>query len=96
MKTFWVSMASNGKGRLVLVDAEDAMAANQKVHQLGFYRQGDEFYIVEIPPTELEHTLPRERLITDEELRGVGAVTLGELEDVLKPLAGMLGEFGKQ
>ena len=95
MKTYWVSMAPpEGKGRVVLVDAESVMEANSKVHRLGLYRQGDEFYIVEIPSTEVEHTLPRDRLITEDERLSVGACTLGDLEDELKPIAGMLGRFG--
>lgn len=96
MKTFWISMASpEGKGRLVLVDAETPEGANEAVHRLGLYRQGDEFYIVEIPPTEIEYSLPRNRLITEEERLSVGAVNLGELEDELKPFVAMLGRFGE-
>lgn len=94
MKTFWISMAPpKGKGRTVLVDAKDAKDANLKVHLLGLYRKGDEFYIVEIPPTELEYTLPRDRLVTDEELRGVGAVTLGEVDAAMQAVAADLGSF---
>jgi hypothetical protein len=86
---------ASGRARTVIVDAEDPKAANAKVHRLGLYRQGDEFYIVEIPPTELEYTLPRDRLVTDEELRAVGACTLGELDQAMKAMVEDLGTFTK-
>lgn len=94
MKTFWISMAPpKGKSRTVVVDAKDAKEANMKVHLLGLYRSGDEFYIIEIPPGEREHSLPRDRVCTEEELRGVGAVTLGEIGEEMERIAASIGSF---
>jgi hypothetical protein len=95
MKTFWISMGKphGGKGRVALVDAETAHLARARGHQLGLYEQGDEFYIVEIPPTELEWTLPRDRIVTEEELRAVGACTVGELSKEMMAIAADLGVF---
>lgn len=95
MKTFWISMAPpSGKGRTVLVDAENSHRANLKVHQLGLYRPGDEFYIIELPSHAVEYSLPRDRVCTEEELRAVGAGTLGELlEQQMQVIAVDIGVF---
>lgn len=94
MKTFWISMAPpSGKGRTVLVDAENSHLANLKAHQLGLYRPGDESYIIEIPPDAIEYSLPRDRVCTEEELRAVGAGTLGELEQQMQVIAVDVGVF---
>lgn len=95
MKTYWISMAptKGGKARTVLVDAPDPKAANLRVHRLGLYQSGDEFYIIPIPPGEREHSLPRDRLLTEDELRSVGAVTLGEVSAEMEKIAASLGTF---
>ena len=82
LKTWWVSLAPpKGKARVVIVDSLTMMSANAKVHRLGLYRQGDESYIVCIPPTEAEHALPRDRVLTEDELLSVNAASAGELSD---------------
>jgi hypothetical protein len=96
MKTFWISMApQQGKARTVLVDAESSHEANSKVHRLGLYKPGDEFYIIELPADTIEHTLPRNRVCTEDELRSVGACTLGEVESEMEKIAESVGLFSK-
>lgn len=79
MKTYWLSFAPEaGPGRVMLVDADSKAAAHQKALRLGMNREGDEVLIIEIPPEEAEHRLPRDRELTEAELRGVEATSLGE------------------
>lgn len=82
MKTFWVSMAPpEGAARVVLLDAEDGVVARVRMHAMKLYRKGDQVLILEIPPHMPEYELPRNRLLTEEELRSVDASTIGEEMD---------------
>ncbi len=79
MKTFWVSMAPpEPPARVVLLDAEDAVLARVKMHAMKLYQRGDQVLILEIPEHMPEHKLPRNRVLTREELDSVNASTIGE------------------
>ena len=62
-----------GPGRVAIVDANSKIAAHQKALVLGLPLEGDELLIIEIPDGEEELGLPRDRVLTQEELSGVGA-----------------------
>lgn len=82
MPTFWLSFApETGPGRVILVDAATATGAHQKALRLGMSREGDEVLILEIPPDAPEHSLPRDRELTEAEIRGVGALPIDEARD---------------
>jgi hypothetical protein len=77
MKTYWVSMAPpEGEARVVLVDAIGGAFARLKMHQLRLYRDGDQVLILELPEHVQEAKLPRDRVLTKEELESVDASTL--------------------
>lgn len=79
MKTFWISMAPpEPPARVVLLDAEDAVLARVKMHAMKLYQRGDQVLILEIPEHMAEHKLPRNRVLTREELESVDASTVGE------------------
>lgn len=82
MKTFWLSFAeADGKtARVYLLDATDEILARVMAHQRKLYRPGDQLLIIEVPPTEAEHALPRNRWLTEEELRSVDAAKLGDVD----------------
>lgn len=72
MKTYWVSMAAeDGTARVVLLDAIGEGFARLKLHRDGFYRDGDQVLILELPESFPEHGLPRNRVLTPEELQSV-------------------------
>jgi hypothetical protein len=79
MKTYWLSFApEEGRARVMVVDATGKRQAYERAVRLGMSREGDEVLIIEIPPEEEEHRLPRDRELTEADLRGVGAVLLGD------------------
>jgi hypothetical protein len=93
MKTFWCSMApETGPARVVLVDAESEEQAG--LHQARFVKPGDETLIIEIPPEELEYRLPRNRVLSDDELRDVGAILLADCDPGRGRCSAMRGEGG--
>lgn len=80
LKTFWLSFAAeDGTGRVVLVDAASAQEAADASSL--WAKAGDETLVVEIPPETSEFTLPRNRVLTEEEIRGVGALQIGEARE---------------
>lgn len=95
MKTYWLSFAPKaGPTRVVLVDAENQWTARSRGHRMGFYRDGDQVLIIEIPPEEAEHRLPRDRELTEAELRGVEATSLGE--EIDREAAGVDAALGRR
>ena len=82
MKTFWLSFVeADGKtARVYLLDATDEILARVEAHRRRLYRPGDQLLIIEVPPGEPEHGLPRDRWLTDEELRSVDAAKLGDVD----------------
>jgi hypothetical protein len=86
MKTFWLSFAAeDGSGRVVLVDAESAQEASAA--GAVWAKPGDELLVIEIPPETEEFGLPRDRELTEEEIRGVGAVQMDvAAEQGLRPI----------
>lgn len=83
MKTFWLSYAppSPERGRVMLVDAPTPELAHLRATVLGMSHEGDEVLILEIPPGTDEHRLPRNRELTEAEIRGVGALPMDEARD---------------
>lgn len=81
MKTFWLSFAADeGRGgRVVLVDAESAREAADA--SFLWVQAGDETLVLEIPPGVPEFRLPRNRVLTEEEIRGVGALQIDEARE---------------
>jgi hypothetical protein len=89
VKTFWLSYAPPPpeRGRVMLVDAATPALAHLKATVLGMSREGDQVLILEIPPDTREYQLPRDRELTEAEIRGVGALPLDEArEQGLKPV----------
>lgn len=80
MKTFWLSFAEADRvtARVYLLEAKDEVLARLMAHQRRLYRPGDQLMIIEIPHTEPEWHLPRNRWLTAEELSAVGASKLGD------------------
>lgn len=82
MKTFWLSYAGDEPpARVMLVDAATPELAHLRATLLGMSRKGDEVLILEIPPDADEHRLPRDRELTEAEIRGVGALPLDEARE---------------
>lgn len=80
MPTYWLSFAPvSGPARVILLDATCFERAHLLAHQLGFYRNGDQVWGCEVPETEAEYQLPRGRQLTQEELDGVNAAKLGDV-----------------
>lgn len=81
MRTFWLSFAADeGRGgRVVLVDAESSREAADASFR--WVQAGDETLILEIPPEMPEFRLPRNRVLTEAEIAGVGAMQLGEARE---------------
>lgn len=88
MTTFWLSFApETGPGRVILVDAATKTRAHLKALALGMSREGDEVLILEIPPDAPEHALPRDRELTEAEIRECGALPIDEArEQGLRPV----------
>ena len=87
MKTFWLSFAPEaGPGKVILVDAETTQEAHAAAHGLGAYSPGDETLIFEIPEGTDEHRLPRNRVLTLDEILGMkrrlrSAATAGRADE---------------
>lgn len=86
LKTFWLSFAAeDGTGRVVLVDAVSAQEASAA--GVLWAKPGDELLVLEIPPETEEFGLPRDRELTEEEIRGVGALQIDVArEQGLRPI----------
>lgn len=86
MKTYWLSFAGEEPpGRVVIVDAESA----QEAAGAGalWARPGDELLVLEVGEGSAELSLPRNRELTEKEIRGVGALQIDEArEQGLVPL----------
>lgn len=80
MKTFWISFAGAESTRVCLLDAPDEIVARVQAHARKLYRPGDQLLILEIPPDMAEHALPRNRWLTEDELKSVEAETLGDVD----------------
>lgn len=82
MGIYWLSIApERGKSRVVLTEAASAKEATDKC--MRFVLPGGETCVIEVPAEEPEAQLPRDRVLSDEELRGVGAVLLGDIHPEL-------------
>ena len=83
MPTFWLSFAppvDHGPGRVAMIDADSERDASLKAHILGLVNRGDETLILEMPEDAEELALPRNRILTVEELKSVGAQLLGNVD----------------
>lgn len=81
VETYWISMAPDaGASRVVLIDAISRHHAVARIHELGLYVKGEEFLVFVIPQEEPELGLPRDRVLTVEELESVGAKKLGDVD----------------
>lgn len=88
MNTYWVSLApETGRARVVIVDAISKGMARIKVVELGLLKPDDEWFVAKIPPGEPELGLPRDRVITDEELLAVGAVSMSDVQAEMLAIA---------
>lgn len=86
MTTFWLSFApERGPGRVILVDAETTAEAHRVAHVLGAYKSGDETLIFEIPEGCDEHALPRNEVLSLDDVRQVRGVTLREIDEEFGP-----------
>lgn len=81
MAVWWLSFADkNGSLGVCLVEARGFMRAVSIAHALGI-NPGGEVQGVEVPPTEQEWRLPRNRLLSPPDLRELGYRTVREHED---------------
>ena len=79
MKAWWGSMAPpTGEARVVLLEADDAMLARMKMHRLKLWRAGEQVLILPLRDSMPEAKLPKNRVLTREELESVNASTVGE------------------
>lgn len=79
--TWWLSFAlKDGKtSYVVIVDAPSFEEAHQKACRLGL-NPGGEVLGFPIPTGFPEHSLPRDRFLTPEELAEVGSQRLGDVD----------------
>jgi hypothetical protein len=82
MPMYWLSMApEDGPGRVAIVDAGSPAEAHQRALALRLPLPGDEILILMTPDGEPGRALPRDRILTQEELDSVGAESAASFDD---------------
>lgn len=78
---WWMSFAldDNKTGYACIVEADTFIGAHRRTIELGI-NPGGELLGFPIPAGSEEESLPRDRLLTEDELRGAGAKRLYEVE----------------